>query len=160
MTLYLIYLKDVKKGDNSLYAFTTLKDIKDQFLQERNSDLFDVRKMEGDEEDIALRGIISTYSQYKLVEEIVFDGNTNFKVYMTVNESQFFAESCEEIRNNLLEYSKVLLAISFKTKILNAIRSVIDIYLESEKKDNLMPINTFKVYYYLFKNTFYQNKEE
>lgn len=158
MTLYLIYLINLQKEEKTLYAYTTLKDIKDQFLIERNPSLFEVKKMEGDEDDIRLRSIMNTYSNLKLIEEVVTDGKKTFVVYMTQNESQFFTESCEEIRNNILDCSKVLLAISFRTEILNAIKGIVDLFLETEKKENMMPINTFKVYYSLFNDTFHQSK--
>lgn len=154
MTLYLIYFKEEDKDTSYLYAYTTEKSIKDKFLSERNKSLFKVKKLKGDDDDPRIKAIMYEYRNCKIIPDVLYDGKTNFEIFMTQKESTYLSESCDEIRGDLLEISKILLGILFKTKILNAIQNIIEDVTHSKEKDNTIPINTFKVFYYLFKNTF------
>lgn len=139
--------------DNSIYAFTMNKDYADMFEEQRSMDVFHKEKIHLDDYEWMI--FSNTYKSFMIIKDILYDGDNNYEIACTSEESDKLSSSCEHIedictmiKNSYMEYLEDLKSIINLTQIIT-------------KQKNSLPqlnINTFKLFYHLFKFTF-QNTE-
>lgn len=152
MKFYLFFLK---KKPKELYAFTMDKSIKENFEFQRNMDLFLVEKVELDK---YLGMVFMNKNKDKMIhKDILNDGEQDYEIYATVFESTSLSESCEYINSTCQSIRDIIHQYSVKKKYLKSILFLTDV-IKIENKVPTLKINTFKLFYEIFKETFFETE--
>lgn len=150
--VYLFILKSEKK----LYAYTNNKDYAKRFLSERNKELFLLKIKKVDDDEFIE---FSHTNHEKLLGEVpLFDGTPKdiFIVATSEEESNLFI-SCGEIYKSVELIKKDLDEFPFKKKWKKLVIEACKLSLSVENDNEICCeeyINTFALFYYLFKDTF------
>lgn len=153
MKIYLFYLKENPK---ELYAFTLDKEYKDRFMDERNMNLFYMKK-EHIEKNICM--VFTNKNKSKqIIKDVLNDGKKDYVVMCTLEESVKLSESCEYIENTCRAIKELIHNYSLKKKYLKSILALTDV-IKNQNTNPTLKINSFKLFYELFKNTFYEKKD-
>ena len=154
MKIYLLYLLPKQK----LYAVTNNKKYLDRFLEERNSKLFKVKIKKVDEGDVS---ILKNNKQLNLdiipLENDNGDCNiigTYYEDHILSNVCDKMSETCENFKFHFTqnvgfkdEYKHLLINLTTVSKNIN--------------NHPIIQIDTVKLFYYLFKDTFiYQDNDD
>ena len=153
MKVYLFYLKE---DPRELYAFTLDKEYKNRFMSERNMNLFYMKK-EHMEKNICMVFMNKNKSK-QIVRDVLNDGKTDYEILCTVEESTKLSESCEYIEFTCGAIKELIHNYSLKKKYLKSILALTDV-IKNQNTNPTLQINTFKLFYELFKNTFYEKKD-
>lgn len=154
--IYLFYLKKEKV----LYAHTQSKELADRFKHERNMNLF-IMKKEKMESPVA-KSFGYKYRNIQLICIPLSEDGSNFDIVGTGKEDELLSESCDEIRKNM-EYirSYFLQQVALNDKYYELITKLTNVVTNQfvnvngvEVVQYSLSINTFTLFYYLFKNTF------
>ena len=153
--IYLFFLKTA----GTMYAWTDEKKFKRQFLEERNKDAFIVKKIKFDDVSYTVFRHNNYLSQ--LIENYLFDGDQYITLLSTgyendaLDESQSVISDTFELIKDAYEHRKnyfhqrILNLIFDATNIVSCNRNELGIVTEAT-----LEINTFKLFYDLFKDTF------
>lgn len=166
--VYLFYLKHTKQ----LYAFTTEKDIKKTFLEERNKDCFYIKTIEMNELDLSI--FMNKYRQLKL-EQIPIDVSIDKTVmmYATPQEESIIEETHSQLCNSINSIWEKLRSIdytnkSFMHQLKEKYKKAIDYLCRTDRNVTLRDgstmvlssVNIIYLYTKLFKDTYSLNYEE
>lgn len=142
--VYLLYLKD----NMELYAITDKPEYYRKFIDQRNKKLFKVKKVEMDRDKYS--SFIHKNNKYKMCESCLYDGEKDINIIDTIYEedsldfiTDMIVKRLKRIRENLCE-------------VLNDkyLKVIIDATTVITRNDDYIQINTFELFYYLFKYTF------
>lgn len=146
MKLYLLYLKNI------LYGISDNKKLVNQFLSERNSNLFTVVVKKIDEE-LCYKYKVDNPS-LTLTEIILEDKNGLYTIIGTIKEEEKLNYTCEQFVDTCNSFKLHFLNnVPFKKKI----KSLLDDLTNISKIENdhlIIQIDSVKLFYYLFKETF------
>ena len=142
---YLIYLNDTKE----LYAITDDKTKYKLFVAQRNKQLFHIKKvkMTSDEFD----NLVYKNKQLLLNDSFLDDGETRMKIVDTIYEEDTLSMVCEVIYNRITRIQKMFENTHLDEKYLKIISEATTIISGG---GNYIEIDTFALFYYLFKYTF------
>lgn len=157
ITIYIYILKeDVKSG---VYGYTVLKEYAKLFESQRNMKLF-IRKREKIDK-YQLMMFMNNKKVKQICKDYLFDGKQDIEIMATIEESEKLSESCYYINNEIEAIVKELKQYPLKDKYLKVINELTK-SLTKKDSDRFLNIDTFRLFYHLFKNTFYEdiNDEE
>jgi hypothetical protein len=150
MKVYLLYLLPKKK----LYAFTDNKDYLKRFLSERNSKLFKVKEKrldkENDGDSIFMMENVSKHLNIVPLE----DKNGDCSIIATNEEDHILSDVCEKMEEVC---SSLKVYFTENVPFNDEYKSILDDLTTVTKNINNHPIiqiDTVKLFYYLFKETF------
>lgn len=147
------------KGSKEIYAFSINKEYIKIFKEQRNMKLFDIINIELDKYELMV--FFNKNKSCQLSKDYLNDGETDIEIVSTVHESDSLSESCDFIYNMALNIEEELDEYPLKKKYLNLIKELTEtITLCSEKELTSLNINTFKLFYHLFRNTFSEYADE
>ena len=148
MKIYTIYIS----YDNSLYAYSAEKDTVDSFMIQRNQKLFTVKSIHLQNESLSIFMYQNRGKQ--LIHDVLYDGKNDISIICTVDESNKLSESCEYIQNtvNAIRSSKYINMLT--DEMLDVILYLTDIINKRGKYNSSLKINTFNVFWNLFRYTF------
>ena len=158
MKIYLYYLKSEK---NKLYAFTDNKEYSKLFSSTRNMKLFNYKTIDVDEDELFI--LKDKYWENELEEYFLDDDENSYHIICTNNEEIILNDSCEQLGDNMVFFKSYFDSFKFlDKKVVKLIDNLTDISAKNSKiygegtgkYDLEMQINTFSLFYYLFKNTF------
>lgn len=147
--------------ENELYAWTTDKKIKKQFERERGVGKFQYKKIILC--DDYYRIFINKNHQTMMIEIPLYDGESWLSIMSTSYESTVLDESqsliYDEMNAILNWYLQEEHSKYYKSRVIDTITNATLITRLSElndrdQADEIIEINTFALFYYLFNNTF------
>ena len=151
MKLYLLYLR------NQLYGISNNKKYVNQFLSERNSNLFSIITKKMDDEDCVK--YMSDNSSLKLIEILLEDKNGSYTIIGTIKEEDELNCTCEKFVDTCNNFKLYFLKnVPFKKKY----ESLLDNLTTISKVENyhsIIQIDSVKLFYYLFKETFLETNQ-
>ena len=133
------------KGTNELYAWTSDKDIAENFEMSRCMKKFKKKKVELD--DIEAKSFMYTNRVNMLHYDVVYDGENNITIAATGIESVVLDDSCSHLVSIILHLKNDISKYPLKKKYLNLINKITD-NLTKDKK-GMLTINTFKLFIHL-----------
>lgn len=146
MKLYLLYMK------NQLYGITDNKDYVTQFLSQRKSNIFTVVTEKMDKEECIK--YIQDNSSLKLIEILLEDENSSYTIIGTVKEEDEINCTCEKFSDTCNSFKLHFLPnFPFKKKIKSFLEDLTTIS-KMENNHPIIQINSVKLFYHLFKETF------
>ena len=161
MKIYLFYLKSEK---NTLYAYTKNKEYALYFSAQRNMKLFTFNKVDMDTEEY--EDFKNKFWDQNMIKIFLEDDTRSYEIIATNNEEVVLNDACERLSDDLYFYRSYFLNCkSLNKKVIKLIDKLTDISLKNYKiydegtgkYDLELQINTFSLFYYLFKNTFVKN---
>lgn len=152
-----VYMYFLKSNPNELYAYTTDKEYKEYFESQRNMDVF-YKKKETLEKNVGYVFLSKNRSK-QIVKDYLNDGERDYEIYATVDESNALSESCDYIDSVARHIRHRIQLMHLKPKYLKSILALTDV-IKIDNKVPTLKINTFKLFYELFKHTFFQTKNE
>ncbi len=150
-------------NERTPYAFTVNKEYKSRFLQERNSDCFNVRKIEMDELEFSM--FVNIHRSIMLSEMPLNTSLTEYvNILMTPREyARLHLEASNmdsEIERIQKDFSKLKLKSKYSDSI-NYLSTVECMKIEENgEKCSLSTINLLFLFRILFKNTFERSDDE
>ena len=149
MKVYVFNLKHEK----SIYAFTATKEFAELFRSQRNMKLFNEQVITLDKYEFMI--FSNKMSIYKLCKDYLDDGEHDIEIVATVQETYQLSESCDYIRHTISSIEKSIKIFPFKKKYLKPIIKVTESITTKGKDDHpTLNVNTFALFYHLFRNTF------
>lgn len=148
-TVYAFYLKKDKK----LYAFTINKEYKDSFKKIRNMNKFIYTKLYMDELTLS---IFQDKNYLKMLTKVYLSNSNDIKEYHTIiatyDEEYLLEKKSSDISDNLVGIKIYMHRLNLKKEYVNAIKYLTEI--NNPNDSTISNINTLKLFYHLFKNTF------
>ena len=142
--VYMIYLK----YNMELYAVTDEPKYYHEFITQRNSKLFKVKKVRMDEDEY--KKFVHKNYKLKLCESLLYDGKRDASIVDTVYEEDSLNYITNTIENRINRIRGNLVGI-LNEKYLKVITDVTTLIIP---EDEFIQINTFELFYYLFRYTF------
>lgn len=133
-----------------IYAWTLTAGIKELFEKQRNINKFKKLTYDVDEDSDDLSVFIYINKEKQLVNEILYDGKSDFEIAATYAEINQMTDKFNDVLNNLdclILYLKRLISGGVDKPYLKEILEITD---EIRDKDK----DTFHIFYELFKETF------
>ena len=155
MTVTIFSLKDEK----GVYAYSINKEYIDLFKIQRNMDLFYIKKVKMSKHEFM---IFSNKNRNQLmIRDYLFDGESecNIEMITTVYESDALTESCTQIHSLATHIENSIFTYPLKDKYLNIITKLTSTITDVDEHDNVLNIDTFKLFYHLFRKTFSKDAE-
>lgn len=153
-----VYIYILKKEDpnKEIYGYTVSKEIAKQFENQRNMKLFYriVKRMDKYE----LMIFMNDNKSKQLCKDNLYDGERDYQIIATIDESSSLSESCDSIFSTIIFINDALIDYKLKDKYLKAINEITDFL--NNKRYEYSNINTFKLFYHLFRETFYEDINE
>ena len=142
------------KNEKGVYAFSINKDYIDLFKIQRNMNLFYIREIKMSKYEFM--AFSNNNKNHLMVVDYLYDSKskTNIEVITTVHESDSLSESCEQIYSVASCIEKSAYNYPLKDKYLNIILKLTSSITEVDDSTNILNIDTFKLFYHLFRNTF------
>ena len=140
------------KADKGIYAFTIDKEYAEIFRSQRNIDLFNETEISLNKYEYMVFN--NKNSHFQLVKDYLDDGDTDIEIVATINETTRLSEYCEQIRQTSEFIERNIDGFMLKKKYLKAIMNVTQNITKRKDNHPTLNINTFKLFYYLFRNTF------
>lgn len=152
MKIYLFYLKK----DKSLYAYTSSKAYRDEFLSQRNPNCFTLKevKLKGEEENIFV------YT-YKLKQLAYYPYQTGLgkddyvSIMATAEEEVKIDSEIKHIEDDYDFVRSVMSKTKLKSKYVKSIKNITKIY-----SNDRITIDVFSLFVDLFKDTFIDTTNE
>lgn len=149
MKVYIFKLKN----ESNIYAYSINKEYVDIFISQRNMKLFKYQIIDLDKYDFMI--FSNKMNNQKLLKDFLYDGENDIEIVATTEESSKLSDSCQYIQDICDFVKHHIHEYNLKNKYLKSILKITDkIILEEENKPVMLNINTFKLFYYLFRNTF------
>lgn len=148
------------KKDKSMYGFSTNPKYVDLFITQRNANNFIVKQIKMSKEEYG--EFVNLNYLLNLSEILLYDGAHNLYLIGTLREEDKLSYICDKIiiylEKTKYYFSKILNESSLKiieeaTTLINNKKNGNNDYLFAE-------LNTFKLFYNLFKNTFTEADDE
>lgn len=140
------------KNNKELYAYSINKEYIKLFKEQRNMNLFDKYDVEMDKYELMI--FTNKYKSYQLVKDYLYDGQNDIEIVASVSETSALTESCDDIYNTACTIDEFSNDYPLKQKYLNIISVLTDSITLCDEKSKSLNINTFKLFYHLFRNTF------
>ena len=140
---YLIYLKDTKE----LYAITDDKTKFESFISQREKRLFHVKKIKM--KDSEFDNLVFKNKKLLLTDSYLDDGETRIKIVDTIDEEDILSMVSEVIYSRITRIQKELELVHLDEHHLKIISDATSII-----RGNYIEIDTFALFFYLFKYTF------
>lgn len=158
-TVYLIYLK----SKNCLYAFTLEKKDLNSFLKERNKKVFHVEKRKMDQTALSL--FMNKYYTLHLIDIPLFDGYEYITILGTAKEDNAVSDAADYLYNQFIYCENISKHFPFRKKYLKLIEDLTNVVTKiqvsnSEMIDPYLEIDTFRIFYHLFRDTFEEIADE
>ena len=146
-----VYCYFLRSSPNSLYAFTINKKYKELFEQQRNMTVFISGIKEFDDISYQPFNYMNRYKE--LTEDIVQDKETTISVICTIEESSKYSGVINEILSFIESLTRDVQMSKYplQEEYLNIIE---DLTSKIMGEGEIININTLKVFYNLFKETF------
>jgi hypothetical protein len=156
------YIFRLKSDISYIYAWTDNKKDRDKFLFQRNRNIFISEKIKVD--DVDGKEFSDLFNDSRLYEEVLYDGKEDMYILATAYESLMldreYDRICDTFCSLIQNYSKFN-NIDNRC-IYNTIEKIIVNIKDYSSIDNLIykvstgeiPVNTFKLFYKLFSDTF------
>lgn len=141
--------------DNSIYAFTMNKDYAKMFEHQRSMDIFHREKIHLDKYEWMV--FCDMHKSHMITKDVLYDGVHDYEIACTLEESNKLSSSCEYIQD-ICSIKRNPYVSYLEPKNLNSIMNLTQIISEQRNALQHLNVNTFKLFYHLFKFTF-QNKE-
>lgn len=164
MKIYLFY---IKSENNTLYAFTDNKEYAISFSEQRNMKLFKFKTMSVDRNYfVSFKN--KFWDNYMIPIELE-DDDRSYIITGTNNEEIILNDSVEKLGDDMVYLRSYFSSFEgLNKKVLKLIDSLTDISIKnykiygegSNKYDLEMQINTFSLFYYLFRNTFIKDGKD
>lgn len=150
MKVHLLYLKQRK----SLYGISIHEEIIDRFLSERNSKCF-VYKTKKMSESKFNKFINKNNNKNKILSEYPLESkNGSYIIIATAIEDEILSEACDIINRRMYEIKKNFSNyIHLKEPYNTVIDNLTDCYISDEQQP-VVVIDTVKLFYKLFQDTF------
>ena len=148
------------KNEKGLYAFSINKKYIDLFKLQRNMDLFYIHNVKMDKYEFM--AFSNNNNSKMLISDVLYDSetNSNIDIITTVEESDSLTESCTYIHNAAIEIEKSCYSYPLKSKYLNIITNLTSIITQPDVRTKTLNIDTFKLFYHLFRNTFSEDADK
>ena len=148
------------KNEKGVYAFSINKSHIELFRLQRNMKLFYVRNVKMTKHEYMAFSFDNKNTM--LVLDYLYDSesDTNIEMVTTVHESDELSESCHNIHSIASSLEKNIYKYSLKPKYLNIITTLTSIITEPDENTNVLNIDTFKLFYQLFRNTFSEDADK
>lgn len=140
------------KADSDVYAFTATKEFAELFRSQRNMDLFKESVLTLDKHEFMI--FANKLSNNKLCKDYLDDGKNIIEIAATVREATQLSDSCEYIQDTVEFLKKDLSRTPFKKKYLKPIIKITESITKRIDNNPTLNVNTFSLFYYLFRNTF------
>ncbi len=141
-----------KKGEKSPYAYTINTEYYNLFKSQRNMSLIFTKEIHMDKYEFMI--FTNKNKSLQLIEDYLYDGENDITIIATVEESAKLSESCEYIFSTADTIERSLKNVPLKKKYLNSILSITQELKRRNKKTPTLCVNTFTLFYYLFRDTF------
>ena len=148
MKLYLVYLI----SNSKLYAITEDHTRLKKFLSERNRNLFKVipRKLEKDD----LRHLDAEYRRLKMIDINLESSDGDFTIVGTIDEESILTHICEKMESRCNEFKLHFTKnVPFNKEYLELLDSLTTI-VKNINNHPIIQIDSVRLFYYLFKDTF------
>lgn len=147
------------KSENEIYAYTAAKEYAELFRSQRNMKLFNEKVISLDKFEFMI--FSNKMSVYQLCKDYLDDGEHDIEIVASVRETYQLSESCDYIRHNVSAIEKSIKDFPFKKKYLKPIIKLTqNITIKGKDEHPTLNVNTFTLFYYLFRNTFYEYDDE
>ena len=153
-----IYILKTEASNKEIYGYTVDKETAKLFETQRNMNLF--YKITKQLDKYELMAFMNKNKNAQIIKDYLYDGKGNIEVATTIHESNCLDESCEQIHSTMLFIKDEIENFPFKKKYLNLIKELTDSLIKDDDNIYSLNINTFKMFYYLFKKTFYEESNE
>lgn len=145
------------KNETEIYTYTAAKEYAELFRYQRNMKLFNERTVKMDEYEFMI--FANKMSNYQLVKDYLYDGENDIEIVASVKETSQLSESCEYIQFTIESIKKTVRMFPFKKKYLKPILKITQSITTKGIDDNpTLNVNTFVLFYHLFRNTFSEYK--
>lgn len=151
-----IYILKKEETHKEIYGYTVDKDISKQFESQRNMKLFYriVKRMD----KYNLMIFMNNNKSKQICIDNLYDGKNDYQIAATIDESSALSESCDSILSTIIFINDAMCDYKLKKKYLKAIDEITN-FLNNNKYD-YANIDTLKLFYYLFKETLYDDINE
>ena len=148
------------KTEKGVYAYSTVKEYIKMFKMQRNMQLFNVKTIEMSKYEFM--SFSNNNKSEMLCKDYLYDGKTDIEVVATVYETSSLSEACTYIYNTACSIEDSIPYYGLKDKYLNAILALTEVITQRTKSNNgalTLNVNTFKLFYHLFRKTFSEDSE-
>lgn len=144
-------------SEQRLYAYTANKEYAKLFVEQRNMKLF--KRVSKKIEKYEWMLFQSENHNMQLIPLPLYDGCNDIEIIGTAEEDDILSDASESIDSNLEYYRRMYVNQSiFNDKYLKVIDDVTNVVMTNETESgdiNLtLMVDTFSLFYYLFKKTF------
>lgn len=148
------------KNEKGVYAASINKKYIELFKLQRNMSLFNIRNIKMNKYEY--KAFMFNNKSNMLVLDYLYDTKTktNIEMVTTVHESDELSESCNNIHSIAETLEKSIYQYSLKPKYLNIITTLTSFITELDVNGNILNIDTFKLFYHLFRNTFSEDADK
>ena len=140
------------KAEKCMYAFTINEEYAEIFKKQRNMNLFNVNTITMNKYEFMI--FSSRMSKFQLCKDYLDDGEQDIEIIATIKETSDLSEACEYIRKTYELISRNIELYNFNKKYLKPIIKITQSIIKSVDNHPTLNINTFKLFYNLFRNTF------
>lgn len=148
MKVFMFYIK----GEKSPYAYTIDKEYAELFQLQRNMNAMYLKKIHMEKYEFMI--FMNNNRDIQLIKDYLFDGENDIEIISTINESSTLSESCDYIMNTSYALEKSLTKLPLKKKYLKTITTLTRELTRCDKNTPTLLVNTFTLFYHLFRNTF------
>lgn len=142
-----VYLLKETKG---IYAFTFNKEYMKVFEAQRNMNKFIIKDIKFDDE-IMWRSFVASNKNCMLQKDVLFDGKNTIDIICTEEESFGLDVYSNKYSDDLLNLQK---ALNTEFNVPPKYQKIISELTNRLREDESLDIDTFKLFFDLFKNTF------
>lgn len=150
----------ILKENNSIYGFSTNDEYIESFITQRNEKLFIIKRTKMSKKEYEKFENLNYL--LKLEEILLYDGNMDFYLIGTIKEEDELSYICDKIiiylEKSKYYFSKILNDSSLK--IIEEATTLINNDKNMNNKQTFAELNTFKIFYNLFKSTFIEADDE
>lgn len=138
--------------DDALYAYTLNDEYASLFESQRDMSLFKKSVARMDKYEWMM--FSNKHKSLMLIMDVLFDGETDIDIACTISESDRLSSSSEYIDDTCTTVMTVSRNIPYNDTLLKSIMNLTRIITSKEDTKSYLRINTFKLFYHLFKFTF------
>jgi uncharacterized protein YqgQ len=159
METYKVY-EFILKSKKEPYAYTIEKKLRDDFISQRNPNLFLMKTVKMNKYEYMA---FISQNQKQMLIEIPLSTSLKDYVYIvaTYKEEDELSYEMEKMENELADiYRHLVLQSNIKTKYKDSVNYLTCTFILNEDLDSLSRVNSFAVFYKLFKDTFQKPNQE
>lgn len=140
------------KVEKCMYAFTINEEYANIFRNQRNMSLFNENSITMNKYEFMV--FSSRMSRFQLCKDYLDDGENDIEIIASIKETSELSETCEYFRRTYETITKNIDSYNIKKKYLKPIIKLTQSIIKSIDNHPTLNINTFTLFYYLFRNTF------